>query len=842
LTRSGSLPSHPAAPSAESAARSPAALDGRTHTQYGGPNDPHSTRAARASPRVQHLDCSCAVRHRPERRFGGKAGAGHPTGDPLAGATQAGASAVDADAHKLLLSSSAYRSSPVDLQGQTVSGNIYVFVSPETGITQARFYIDNPSASGTALWTENNGPWDLAGGTTTTANPYDTRKLSEGEHTITASLSLSTGANLVITSSFTVANIAATATSVPPTATPTRTPTSVSPTATPTRTPTSVAPTATPASGAYSNYLSTSSNRSNPVPLDGRTVSGNIYVFVSPETGITQARFYIDNTSASGTPLQTENTAPWDFAGGSTTTANAYDTRKLSNGAHSITASITLTSGATVVTTASFTVSNITATATLVPPTATPTRTPTSVSPTATPTRTPTSVLPTATPTRTPTSVAPTATPASGAYSNYLSTSSNRSNPVLLQDRTVSGNIYVFLGPDSGITQARFYIDNPSASGTPLMTENTAPWDFAGGSTTTANPYDTRKLSNGAHSITASLTLSSGATVVTTAGFTVSNSAPSPTPTSAPQTGPVYWGVSMSGMPSDMTKLSTWERDVAGKGASIVHWGHMWDLNGGYRPWSSSAVNGVRSHGSIPMISWTPEGGDPSRWQLADIIEGKHDAYIRQFATDAKNWSHPFLLRMMHEMNGGWGWPWQEDSNGNKRGEFVPAWRRIVDIFRSVGANNASFVWCPNVEFPNSPNPTYASLYPGDSYVDWTCLDGYNWGTTRSSGWQSFDSVFSYSYNMLLAVTSSKPVLMGEYGSVEAGGSKAAWLTDALTVQFPGKYAKVRAHLYYNWSTSIADWRIETSSTSIGAWKAGIGKSYYAGNSFGSLTGKVPVP
>jgi hypothetical protein len=458
-----------------------------------------------------------------------------------------------------------------------------------------------------------------------------------------------------------------------------------------------------------------------------------------------------------------------------------------------------------------------------------------------------------AAPAATPTPVPAPVTPQATTYNNLVSKSSNRASAVGLQGQTVSGLIYAFVSPDSGVSQVRFYLDNSSASGTPLQTENNAPWDFAGGSTTSASAYDTTLLSNGSHSITASITLTSGVTTATTGTFNVSNGvaatatstavAPAATPTTWTAEGSIYWGVNMQGVPWDLNKLSTWERDIAGKAASIIHWGHFWDNgSGGYRTWSNGTVNNARNHGAIPMISWTPEGGDHSRWQLGDIIRGDHDAYIRQFATDAKAWSFPFFLRIMHEMNGSWGYPWQETQNGNQRGEFVQAWRRIVDIFRSVGVSNASYVWCPNIDYPNSPNPTFASLYPGDDYVDWTCLDGYNWGANRSSGWQSFDQVYSYSYNEVLKVAPSKPMMIGEFGSVEEGGSKADWLTDALTTQLPGQYARVRAAVYFNWPFDGVDWRVETSQAASNAWRAGLGSSYYAPNNYGSITGRIAVP
>ena len=194
-------------------------------------------------------------------------------------------------------------------------------------------------------------------------------------------------------------------------------------------------------------------------------------------------------------------------------------------------------------------------------------------------------------------------------------------------------------------------------------------------------------------------------------------------------------------------------------------------------------------------------------------------------------------------MNGSWGYPWQETQNGNKRGEFVPAWRHIVDIFRRVGATNATTVWCPNIDYPDSPNPSFASLYPGDDYVDWTCLDGYNWGTNRSSGWQSFDTVYNYSYHKILEFAPSKPMMIGEFGSVEQGGSKAEWFTDALTTQLPNRYRQIRAAVYFNWQFDGVDWRIETTAEAQDAWRAAIAAPYYPANEYGTLeTSPIPAP
>ena len=158
-------------------------------------------------------------------------------------------------------------------------------------------------------------------------------------------------------------------------------------------------------------------------------------------------------------------------------------------------------------------------------------------------------------------------------------------------------------------------------------------------------------------------------------------------------------------------------------------------------------------------------------------------------------------------------------------------------------ACNATTVWCPNIDYPDSPNPSFASLYPGDDYVDWTCLDGYNWGTNRSSGWQSFDTVYNYSYHEILEFAPSKPMMIGEFGSVEQGGSKAEWFADALATQLPQQYKQMRAAVYFNWQFDGVDWRIETTAESQDAWRAAIASPYYPANQYGALeTSPIPAP
>ena len=109
----------------------------------------------------------------------------------------------------------------------------------------------------------------------------------------------------------------------------------------------------------YSMLYSLTNTRTNPVDLNGATVSGNIYPFSTPDTaGIARVKFWLDNTAMTGTPYRSEPGKPYDFAGGSAAMANAWNTTTVANGSHTITARVEFTAGGFTAVTATFTVQN----------------------------------------------------------------------------------------------------------------------------------------------------------------------------------------------------------------------------------------------------------------------------------------------------------------------------------------------------------------------------------------------------------------------------------------------------------------------------------------------------
>lgn len=241
---------------------------------------------------------------------------------------------------------------------------------------------------------------------------------------------------------------------------------------------------------------------------------------------------------------------------------------------------------------------------------------------------------------------------------------------------------------------------------------------------------------------------------------------------------------------------------------------------GVFRDWAhapdfpTALATTVAGRGSSLMIAWEPwdswrDTAIQPEYRLNDIAVGKYDALITRWAKQARAFGRPVLIRFAPEMNGDWR-PWSTGVNGNVPGSYIRAWRHVVDRFRAAGARNVKWVWNPYVEVGES-TPMAAS-YPGPSYVDWTALDGYNWGSVRQWGWQSYDDIFASSVRRLTVVAPSKPWMMAEIGCAP-GAAKAAWITDTFS---RARTAGAGAVVWFEFNKET-DWRITATPDSTAA-------------------------
>jgi putative cell wall-binding protein len=295
---------------------------------------------------------------------------------------------------------------------------------------------------------------------------------------------------------------------------------------------------------------------------------------------------------------------------------------------------------------------------------------------------------------------------------------------------------------------------------------------------------------------------------------------------------PRWVGFYLPGVPSDVSILSQRESQV-GTHAAVVNF-FVSDSESFPRP----RCDNVIGHGSIPLITlefWSTQTGG-----VSTITNGSRDAYLGGFADAAKALGNEVWLRPFHEMNGDW-YPWGGTSANNSPAAVVAAWRHVKDVFTAHGATNVKFVWCVNNDsVPNTSANQIASFWPGDAYVDYVALDGYNAGTTASwSTWRSFGQVMGGAYAKVTGLT-QKPLIIAEVSTVEQGGSKAAWVAD-MFASISSTYTRIKGVIWFD-ANKEQDWRVDSSAASLAAFKQGVASWAPVAPAPAPAPTPVPVP
>jgi endoglucanase len=223
--------------------------------------------------------------------------------------------------------------------------------------------------------------------------------------------------------------------------------------------------------------------------------------------------------------------------------------------------------------------------------------------------------------------------------------------------------------------------------------------------------------------------------------------------------------------------------------------------------------------GRKPLVSW-PSGSWPAGVDAKAITSGSQDAIIKAAADSFKALGGPVFLRFAYEMD-------QDSSSGRYIGEptdFIPAWRRVHNIFVRRGATNVIWVWCAvSHNFANGRAQTY---YPGGAYVDWIAADGFSfWPVqlTPKGRWRSLQEIFS-SFNAW-GSTKGKPLMIAATGVQEDPSQptrKAQWFADATA--WLKASPSIKAFMY--WSADhptpngLALFWVDTSASALSAYAA----------------------
>jgi hypothetical protein len=205
----------------------------------------------------------------------------------------------------------------------------------------------------------------------------------------------------------------------------------------------------------------------------------------------------------------------------------------------------------------------------------------------------------------------------------------------------------------------------------------------------------------------------------------------------------------------------------------------------------------VWANGNVPIISWEPYLCSPSATPNdveVRAARGDYDAYLNAWADRLKAFvSGPdgslgtaddrrVYIRLAHEMNGNW-YPWGAAVGGNSSASYILMWQRVRGIFWAKGLDARTVQWIWAVNHEDVGVARAEDYYPGDAYVDWIGIDGYNWGASQSwSSWSTPEQVFAPMLARLRGLT-AKPLALTETASSSSMpgrvdvAAKSLWIT-----------------------------------------------------------------
>jgi hypothetical protein len=352
----------------------------------------------------------------------------------------------------------------------------------------------------------------------------------------------------------------------------------------------------------------------------------------------------------------------------------------------------------------------------------------------------------------------------------------------------------------------------------------------------------TSTLAAGTHSLTATFTpdntaayggSSTTGTYVISGGSGGGGGTPTPTPTPTPTTTTsssctvsakevpscgVLWGAykPTSGSENWQTAVTDLESQV-GRPFDIVY--RYQDFStGSSGTFPDSNEQALASSGHILLADWAAKNfstGAQIPW--ANIANGSYDAsVIDPEAQRIKSYGKPIMVSFDHEMDSRVG------TSQGTAANYVAAYKHIHDEFARLGVTNVIWVW--TVTGSSNHDSQYASLYPGNSYVDWIGFDPYNFYTCHgaSNPWKTFDQTVSQPYQWFESNGFGvKPFILPEYGTVPNPSNTSAaatWYTQLPSTLL--NYPNIKALIQWDSQTGSCNVQLTASTGELAAFAA----------------------
>lgn len=249
------------------------------------------------------------------------------------------------------------------------------------------------------------------------------------------------------------------------------------------------------------------------------------------------------------------------------------------------------------------------------------------------------------------------------------------------------------------------------------------------------------------------------------------------------------------------------------------------------RPFPEQDIKRVYRDGRTFMLTLQPF--DPSQPDLSwvaimEILEGKHDEVMREWARGLKRIEEPIFIRPLNEMNGDWD-PWCTWFFGKDNDLYIEAWQHMYNIFKEEGGDQLYFVWNPHDRsYPDFTWNNPHLYYPGDEYVEWVGLTGYNNGTSHKGDvWRGFNEIYDPLYEDYMIRYGDKPFMITEFSTNEVGGSKVAWLEECMNSLNQNRYPNIKIAVWFDGQDRLWQYQINSTPEAQDSFRQGLKKDNF---------------
>lgn len=258
----------------------------------------------------------------------------------------------------------------------------------------------------------------------------------------------------------------------------------------------------------------------------------------------------------------------------------------------------------------------------------------------------------------------------------------------------------------------------------------------------------------------------------------------------------LYWGIFETDAPVNFNELKKIEAKLNFTFPFLLYYTGILEYKD-MHPDLELALENAKREGRILELTLQTVAQSPGKGNMVyDVLDGKYDTYLSNYARAVAQSGAPILFRLGNEMNGDW-CVYSSHYTSKDTDIFKAFYRYVYRVFQEAGADNVIWVWNPNGKaYPDFKWNDELCYYPGDKYVDVIGMTSYNTGTYyESETWMEFDQMYDSLYRKYTE-RYEKPLMITEFSSSSVGGSKERWVADMF--RNIDKYDRIRVAVWWD--------------------------------------------